>query len=131
MDTVLKKSKGVILWDIDGTLISTQRHSKFNLHQKVLKDLGFGLIEPEFETQGVTDWEILNRLLLSIKYRANHNEMNQILHGFIGLVRPVVLLHSILRQSIQMMTLILFYILLPVTTHVLVEHLFAVVHRLV
>ena len=57
--------------------------------------------------------------------------MKVILHGFIGLVRPVVLLHSILRQSIQTMTLILFYIPLQVTTHVLVEHLFAAVHRLV
>ena len=76
----LSINNGVILWDIDGTLISTQRHSNINLHQKVLEDCGFGIIEPNFETQGVTDWEILNRLLLSIKYRANHKEMNQILH---------------------------------------------------
>jgi phosphoglycolate phosphatase-like HAD superfamily hydrolase len=79
-EDTLSETVGIILWDIDGTLISLKRNSNIKLHQKVLKDLGFGLIEPEFETQGVTDWEILNRLLLSIKYRANHNEMNQILH---------------------------------------------------
>jgi len=75
----LSEIVGVILWDIDGTLISSKRNSNVNLHQEVLKDLGFGLIDPEFETQGVTDWEILNRLLLSIKYKANQNEMTQIL----------------------------------------------------
>jgi|LakMenEpi03Aug12_release.lakeMendotaPanAssembly.Ray.scaffolds.fasta_scaffold425455_2 phosphoglycolate phosphatase len=76
----LSEIAGIILWDIDGTLISSKRNSNINLHQKVLKDLGFGLIEPEFETQGVTDWEIINRLLLSIEYRANHEEMAQFLH---------------------------------------------------
>jgi phosphoglycolate phosphatase-like HAD superfamily hydrolase len=76
----LSKTVGIILWDIDGTLLSLKRNSNIKLHQKVLKDLGFGLIETEFETQGVTDWEIINRLLLSIKFRASQNEMTQILH---------------------------------------------------
>jgi phosphoglycolate phosphatase-like HAD superfamily hydrolase len=52
----LSETVGLILWDIDGTLISLKRNSIIKLHQKALKDLGFGLIEPEFETQGVTDW---------------------------------------------------------------------------
>ena len=76
----LSEIKGIILWDIDGTLISSKRNSNIILHQSVLKNLGFGLVKPEFETQGVTDWEIINRLLLSIKYRANDEEMAQYLH---------------------------------------------------
>ena len=68
-------NKGVILWDIDGTLISTQRYSNVGLHQKALEDCGFGLIEANFETQGVTDWEIISRLLSRIKYTAKENEL--------------------------------------------------------
>lgn len=68
-------NKGIILWDIDGTLISTQRYSKINLHEKALKDCGFGLIQADFETQGVTDWEIISRLLSKVKYIAKENEL--------------------------------------------------------
>ena len=68
-------NKGVILWDIDGTLISTQRYSNVSLHQKALEDCGFGLIKTNFETQGVTDWEIISRLLSSIEYTAKENEL--------------------------------------------------------
>jgi phosphoglycolate phosphatase-like HAD superfamily hydrolase len=75
----LSINNGVILWDIDGTLISTQRDSNINLHQKVLEDCGFGIIEPNFETQGVTDWEILSRLLSSIKYSVTENELEIII----------------------------------------------------
>lgn len=68
-------NKGVILWDIDGTLISTRRYSNISLHQKALVDCGFGFIEADFETQGVTDWEIISRLLSRIKYIAKENEL--------------------------------------------------------
>ena len=74
-------SKGVILWDIDGTLISTQRDSNVNLHQKVLKDCGFGIIKPDFETQGVTDWEIISRLLSRISYTPKENEIAEIIEN--------------------------------------------------
>ena len=74
-------SKGVILWDIDGTLISTQRNSSINLHQKVLKDCGFGIIKPDFETQGVTDWEIISRLLSRIRYTPKENEIAEIIEN--------------------------------------------------
>ena len=74
-------SKGVILWDIDGTLISTQRDSNINLHQKVLKDCGFGIIKPDFETQGVTDWEIISRLLSRIRYIPKENEIAEIIEN--------------------------------------------------
>jgi phosphoglycolate phosphatase len=56
-------------------LISTQRYSNVGLHQKALEDCGFGLIEANFETQGVTDWEIISRLLSRIKYTAKENEL--------------------------------------------------------
>jgi phosphoglycolate phosphatase-like HAD superfamily hydrolase len=74
-------SKGVILWDIDGTLISTQRHFNVNLHQKVLKDCGFGNIKPDFETQGATDWEIISRLLSRIRYTPKENEIAEIIEN--------------------------------------------------
>lgn len=74
-------SKGVILWDIDGTLISTQRHSNINLHQKVLEDCGFGVIKLDFETQGVTDWEIISRLLSRIRYTPKENEIAEIIEN--------------------------------------------------
>lgn len=83
----LSEITGIILWDIDGTLISSKRSSNIMLHQSVLKNLGFRLVEPEFETQGVTDWEIINRLLLSIQYRANDEEMAQYLHKLDSLSR--------------------------------------------
>ena len=71
--------KGVILWDIDGTLISTQRNANINLHQKVLEDCGFGIVKPDFETQGVSDWEIISRLLSKVKYIAKDHEIVEII----------------------------------------------------
>ncbi len=74
----MSKNKGLILWDIDGTLISTGRPSKINLHQKVIEDCGFGNIEVSFETQGVTDWEIIFRLLSSAQFFLDKNRITQI-----------------------------------------------------
>lgn len=71
--------KGVILWDIDGTLMSVQRNSCINLHQKVLADCGFGIIQPDFETHGVTDWEIISRLLSKIGYTPKENEVDEMI----------------------------------------------------
>jgi phosphoglycolate phosphatase-like HAD superfamily hydrolase len=75
----LSENTGIILWDIDGTLISSKRNSNIILHQKALEDCGFGLIAADFETQGVTDWEIISRLLSKIKYIATENELAIIL----------------------------------------------------
>ena len=75
----MSKNKRIFLWDIDGTLISTQRPLKMNLHQKVLEEYGHGNIDASFETQGVTDWEIIYRLLLSAQHPVDQNEIAQIL----------------------------------------------------
>lgn len=74
----MSKNRGLILWDIDGTLLSTQRPSNINLHQKVIEDCGFGKIDVSFETQGVSDWEIIFRLLSSGLRLSNQIEMRQI-----------------------------------------------------
>ncbi len=74
----MSKNKGLILWDIDGTLISTQRPSNINLHQKVIEDCGFGRIEVSFETQGVSDWEIIFHLLSSGSRLSNQDEVTEI-----------------------------------------------------
>lgn len=75
----MSKNKGIFLWDVDGTLISTQRPLKMNLHQKVLEECGYGKIDASFETQGVTDWEIIYRFLLSAQHSVNQNEIAEIL----------------------------------------------------
>jgi hypothetical protein len=56
-------NKGVILWDIDGTLLSVKRPNNVNLHKALLETYGFSPIEKTFETQGKTDWEIISLLL--------------------------------------------------------------------
>lgn len=75
----MSKNKGIVLWDIDGTLLSTQRPSDINLHQKILEECGFGTIHASFETQGVTDWEIISRLINSTQYDVNQTQTAHIL----------------------------------------------------
>lgn len=53
----------LILWDIDGTLLNTRRPSGKSLHARALCNLGFVVDEPKFNTSGVTDSEILSRIL--------------------------------------------------------------------
>jgi phosphoglycolate phosphatase-like HAD superfamily hydrolase len=77
---ILLKKKGVILWDIDGTLISTQRNMKVSLHQKVLEYNGFGKIEMSFDAQGITDWEIMHRLLASYDQSIKPEVANHLLN---------------------------------------------------
>lgn len=71
--------KGVILWDIDGTLITTQRYSNLGLHQKALEECGFGIIEADFEAQGLTDWEIISRLLSKTEYLVKENDFTNVM----------------------------------------------------
>jgi phosphoglycolate phosphatase len=53
----------LILWDIDGTLLNSQRPPGKSLHCQALCNLGLAVNEPKFNTSGVTDSEILSKIL--------------------------------------------------------------------
>jgi len=63
MATVLKKSKGVILWDIDGTLISPIRNNFESPHFNAIKKNGFTPKEKYPTLLGSTDFEVMSNLL--------------------------------------------------------------------
>ena len=62
-DERAKLSEKLILWDIDGTLLKTSRQRTIPLHLEVVRNLGSNFSSIPFETAGMTDSEILNRLL--------------------------------------------------------------------
>lgn len=53
----------IVLWDIDGTLIESSRQSTIPLHIQVVRELGSKLISIPFEAAGMTDSEIIDRLI--------------------------------------------------------------------
>jgi len=56
-------SERLILWDIDGTLLKTSRQGTIPLHLEVVRNLGSNFSSIPFETAGMTDSDILHRLL--------------------------------------------------------------------
>lgn len=53
----------LILWDVDGTILNSQRPTGKSLHCQALSNLGLPVNEPKFKTPGVTDSEILSQIL--------------------------------------------------------------------
>lgn len=55
--------KGLILWDIDGTLLRAQRNREWPLHLEVARSFGSILSAIPFSSEGMTDSDIMSRLL--------------------------------------------------------------------
>lgn len=53
----------LILWDIDGTLLKISRQGAISLHLEVAKNLGSSLSSIPFEASGMTDSDVIGRLL--------------------------------------------------------------------
>ena len=64
-------SKGLLLWDIDGTLITSKSRHRFSLHQRALSPSPELFTWNEKGMSGHTDWQVLERLLYSQKSNPN------------------------------------------------------------
>jgi len=58
-----KPTSGVLLWDIDGTLISTKRPNSSSPHKNVLRRRGFTFDETKVGLSGFTDYEVFLELI--------------------------------------------------------------------
>ena len=63
MKELQAKPPGVVLWDIDGTLIRTKRENFASPHKRLLQRLGFESNSSTQEFSGATDYEVLVGLL--------------------------------------------------------------------
>jgi phosphoglycolate phosphatase len=63
--------KGLLLWDIDGTLITSKSRHRFSLHQRALSPSPELFTWNEKGMSGHTDWQVLERLLYSQKSNPN------------------------------------------------------------
>jgi phosphoglycolate phosphatase len=54
---------GVILWDIDGTLLRVNRPNSISPHQMALQKKGYDLQTSKIELSGLTDYEVLLALI--------------------------------------------------------------------
>jgi phosphoglycolate phosphatase len=72
MANTVCKSKGVILWDMDGTLISPLRESNESPHLNALKKNGFNPQGKNPSLIGSTDFEVISSLLSF--YPSNESE---------------------------------------------------------
>ena len=63
--------KGLLLWDIDGTLITSKSRHKFSLHQRALSPAPELFTWNEEGMSGHTDWQVLERLIFSQKSSPN------------------------------------------------------------
>ena len=58
-----KPTSGVLLWDIDGTLIRTKRPNSSSPHKNVLRRRGFMFDETKVGLSGFTDYEVFLELV--------------------------------------------------------------------
>ena len=58
-----KLSEKLILWDIDGTLLRAKRKRETPLHLEVARNLGLKISVIPFESEGLTDSDIMEQLL--------------------------------------------------------------------
>ena len=58
-----RPSSGVLLWDIDGTLIRTKRPNSSSPHKNVLRRRGHAFDETKLELSGFTDYEVFLELV--------------------------------------------------------------------
>ena len=66
-----KPTSGVLLWDIDGTLIRTKRPNSSSPHKNVLRRRGFLFAEGKIGLSGFTDYEVFLELV------NNHDELSE------------------------------------------------------
>ena len=66
-----KPTSGVLLWDIDGTLIRTNRPNSASPHKNVLRRGGFIFDEAKVGLSGFTDYEVFLELV------NNHDELSE------------------------------------------------------
>jgi hypothetical protein len=55
--------KGILLWDVDGTLIQSTSSQSVSLHRRALGDFGTLKNNIVMETSGQTDWQVLQNLM--------------------------------------------------------------------
>lgn len=75
----LKPTSGVLLWDIDGTLIRTKRAKTASPHKDVLRRGGFFFDEAKIGLSGFTDYEVLLELVNNPD-QLSETEFKQIFH---------------------------------------------------
>ncbi len=56
------RNSGILLWDIDGTLIKTKRFVP-SVHIQAIRTLGFYINEIPVSHQGLTDYEVIKQIL--------------------------------------------------------------------
>ena len=66
-----KPTSGVLLWDIDGTLIRTKRPNSSSTHKNVLRRQGYIFDEAKVGFSGLTDCEVFLELI------NNRDELNE------------------------------------------------------
>jgi phosphoglycolate phosphatase len=71
--------KPIILWDIDGTLLTTIRPFKGSIHKKVLLNSGFSIDSVDFNSQGFSDSQIIEMILRLNNIQVNSSSLSKIL----------------------------------------------------
>lgn len=66
-----KPTSGVLLWDIDGTLVRTKRPDSSSPHKNVLRRRGYLFDEARVGLSGFTDYEVF------LELANNHGELNE------------------------------------------------------
>ena len=75
-----KPTRGVLLWDIDGTLIRTKRPNSSSPHKNVLRRRGYSFDEARLGLSGFTDYEVFLELVNNDGDELNETQLRGIFY---------------------------------------------------